>query len=446
MNFERNMKKRGEASLDAIVPNPYPKKKAFPLWAKVLIPAGGIALASAIALSTILPNLNVLSPTPVAQTNYFATPPKAEKIPCLSNAIAVPASGKTLRCMDPFFADKSNRNYVLSPASFLLSAAAVMAVSDGFDVAAFGLNDPEKDCKSLLESWNYHFEDTDPAHSACSRFDSGVLHQQVGGTYRFDEDAMKAIADDYIASSRASRLDYHKQATEYFRDAVGLDLPIPDPLLNSDGVITYGAIKMKDYVPGGWGSVERPFRLGKETIQVESRVFGSVYHPLSMPYYDGEGYQAFRMDVDATDLLFILPDEGVALEDIPVSAAFDAFMANNVVRETKGYVPYFHLRTLRVDLLPAVASRLTGNEKFYSKLLAKDVYNNLSLAAVLQSSDFEFNRYGVAGESITLWAEAGSAIPEEHEVVTLEVDRPFYAISMKDGFPLFVNKVNDPSI
>ena len=35
--------------------------------------------------------------------------------------------------------------------------------------------------------------------------------------------------------------------------------------------------------------------------------------------------------------------------------------------------------------------------------------------------------------------------PDERPVIEVNVDRPFYAISLKDGFPLFVNKVNDPS-
>ena len=67
------------------------------------------------------------------------------------------------------------------------------------------------------------------------------------------------------------------------------------------------------------------------------------------------------------------------------------------------------------------------------------------LSSVLQTSDFEFNRYGVSGESITVMEFATSPEPEEHEVIELKVDRPFYAISLKDDFPLFVNKVNDPS-
>ncbi len=44
-----------------------------------------------------------------------------------------------------------------------------------------------------------------------------------------------------------------------------------------------------------------------------------------------------------------------------------------------------------------------------------------------------------------LFKYATSPAPEEHEVIELKVDRPFYAISLKDDFPLFVNKVNDPS-
>jgi hypothetical protein len=120
-------------------------------------------------------------------------------------------------------------------------------------------------------------------------------------------------------------------------------------------------------------------------------------------------------------------------------------MANKQYYDAVGYVPYFHLKTFKEDLTYAMKSKLTGQEVLFSKLLADDVHNNLTLSSILQTSDFEFNRYGVSGESITVMGNYGSPAPEEHEVIELKVDRPFYAISLKDDFPLFVNKVNDPS-
>ena len=55
MNFDRQMKRRGMAKLDGIVPNIYPKSKRFPIWARIAIPVGGAVLATSIALAIALP-------------------------------------------------------------------------------------------------------------------------------------------------------------------------------------------------------------------------------------------------------------------------------------------------------------------------------------------------------------------------------------------------------
>lgn len=55
MNFERQMKRRGTSKLDQMVPNPYAKPRRFPIWARVVIPAGSAALVASIALAVALP-------------------------------------------------------------------------------------------------------------------------------------------------------------------------------------------------------------------------------------------------------------------------------------------------------------------------------------------------------------------------------------------------------
>lgn len=448
MSFEKKMKQRGNQNIDAKTPNLYEKPhRSIPLWAKIAIPSGTAVLAVAITLAVVIPNLNSLQKTlvPKYDTDYFAATPKANAIQSVDASVVSRTATKTLQGLDAYFAKENNKNYVLSPASYLLAASAVAAVSDGFDLSAFGLVDASKDTKALLESWNFLYKYKTQYEEAFCEFDSGVLHQQVGGTYRFDEEKRKAIADDYIATSVASLKDYHAQATDYFHNHVGLTIPIPDPQCISDSVITYGALKMKDYVPNGFGSAKNDFYVDGKTIQVDTREFGSTLFPLTLPYYEGTNYQAFEMLIEHTSLLFILPNEGVSLESISVSEAYSSFMANKKIYNAVGYVPYFHLETFAEDLTNAMKSKLTGQEVFFSKLLADDVPNNLMLSSVLQTSDFEFNRYGVSGESITVMEYDTSPEPEEHEAIELKVDRPFYAISLKDDFPLFVNKVNDPS-
>ena len=439
MSFEKNMMKKANAKLDEMVPNPYPKKP-FPLWAKISLPVGSAVLASAIALGAILPGLVMFD-----LKTSFVTPLKADKVQSVDYTLVNRVAIKALKSLDPYLAGSSQSNYALSPASYILAVSALTAVSDGIDASAFGLENAEKDCKSLLEAWNFLYEKHESDGGAYTRFDSGVLHQSVGGSYRFDGKKMERFASDYIATSNASLKDYHQQATEYFHKTVGLTIPVPDPKLSRDGVITYGALKMRDSVPGQFFSGDRPFHAGERTINVSSRTFGSVYYPESLPYYKGENYQAFQMRVSSTDLLFVLPDEGVSLESVSVSEAYASFREHRENVDAMGYTPYFHAHSENVDLKSAFASKLSGQPAYYSKLLADDVHNDLRLDAVLQSSDFQFDRYGVAGESITVMSTVGSAEPNEHPVVELNVDRPFYAISLKDWFPLFVNKVTDPS-
>ena len=175
-----------------------------------------------ITLAVVIPNLNSVQKTlvPKYNTDYFAAAPKANAIQSVDATVVSRTATKTLQNLDAYFAKENNKNYVLSPASYLLAASAVAAVSDGFDLSAFGLVDASKDTKALLESWNFLYTYKTQYEEAFCEFDSGVLHQQVGETYRFDEEKRKAIADDYIATSVASLKDHHAQATDYFHNQV----------------------------------------------------------------------------------------------------------------------------------------------------------------------------------------------------------------------------------
>lgn len=93
-------------------------------------------------------------------------------------------------------------------------------------------------------------------------------------------------------------------------------------------------------------------------------------------------------------------------------------------------------RLLALSLVALAACSCAGKGEVDKPILASPTSDR-----VLQSSDFEFNRHGVSGESITVIAYSGSAGPQEHEIKRIEVNRPFYCLSMKNGFPLFANKV-----
>lgn len=366
--------------------------------------------------------------------------PKSDAIMSLSAETASTLGFKSLESLSGLLQGK-RKNFVLSPASYALALAGFAGVSDRFDNASFGLGeDALQTMKDLLIAWNFDAHskkeygyETDERHS---QFQAMVVHQQAGETYAFDEAKRQQLSSDFVATIVSSLKDYHSDAASFFQEELGFNIPVPDPKLTTDGVLTYGAFKMKDCVPGGLSEAKKPF-LGR---QVDATYFGSDYVPEFLPVYEGKNYVAFRFDISCSHLVIVLPNEGVSIDSVNPATAYQEFKDGASSVATKGYIPYFHIQTLEEDLTSTVANKLTGQEVFYSKLLREDVKNDLQLCAVLQSNDYEFSKDGICGESITVMATCGSAM-FEGTVMNLEVNRPFYAFSEKDGFPLFAAKV-----
>lgn len=374
--------------------------------------------------------------------NYVYQKLKSDSVQSLGASLASSLGLPTLKLLEGELT-KNSQNAVVSPASFVLALSGLSSVSKNFPNASFGLSeDASNDVMSLLEAWNFEYHDVHDyggggkSEDYCS-FEAVVAHQSVGSTYRFDAEKRESFASKYIATIESNLSSYHADAEDFFHNELGYTIPVPDPNLRNDGVITYGGFKMKDYVPGGLGESERLFN-SKNTPCYS---FGSVYYPLALDYLEGEQYEVFRLQVYRTSLVIVLPKEGVQINNVSPASAYEAFLENGKTVDATGYVPYFHNKAENLNFTNNVKSKLTGNEVFYDSLLKEGCPRDLALTSVLQNNDFEFNQYGVSGESITMMAMEGTAMPTEHQVVTLNVDRPFYAIAEKDHFPLFANKV-----
>lgn len=371
---------------------------------------------------------------------------KSAKLEELSSNTVKRTAYKAIEDLSPYFMKSNlNSNYVLSPASYLLATAGLASVSDGFNNEAFGFSSNAlTDTEELLTAWNFEYSDSDRGDYCY--FKSAILHQQVGDTYAFDEEKRNECKTNHISTMVSTEKEYRKQAQNFFHNEIGLTIDVPDAK-NNNGVNTYGGLVMKDYVADGLSNSENSFTTYEnKTINVSTYDFGSTYHPIYVKYYKAENYQVFRLNINITSMLIVLPDEGVNLNTIDVSKAYRHYTDDADYVAALGYVPFYHIRTESENLTSALSNKLTGNEIFYSKLLKEDVKNDLALSVVLQSSDFEFNKYGVSGQSITVEAMAGSAAPGERPTpIELYINRPFYAISIKDNFPVFVSAVYDPS-
>lgn len=347
---------------------------------------------------------------------------------------------KTLDKLSPLMMEKENKDCVLSPASFLLCYAGISSVSENLDDSEFGINNAAEDVATMLNTWNFDYNYRDSETS----FKSSILHQQVGSKYAFDDNKRKSIADKYISTLVSTYDSFKDDANEFFKKEMGMNINVPDvDLYEGEGTITYGAIKMKDVIWGGLIVKEKEFNYSTGLENTKSFVFAPESQAKRFDIYRGDNYYTFRVPIFKTDLLIVLPDKNVDMNTIDVAEAYENFIAEATERYAYGYIPLFHNRSKNVDLTDLFNSAVDGDEKIMSKLLKDDVDNDLEIVNVLQTSDFELNEFGVTGESITAGAGAGSAIVLG-EPIDLSVDRPFYAISLFNNFPMFINKVSNP--
>lgn len=371
---------------------------------------------------------------------------KNDTIQKLSSDIVTRTAYKSIKDICSYFMDDSlKENYVLSPASYLLAVSGLISVSGGFDNSSFGLSEEAmSDVSELLNSWN--FEYNKKSRGSYCYFKSAILHQQVGDTYKFDEEKRDTLNSKHISTLVSSSNRYKTEARNFFHNQIGMTLDIPESTIK-DGVITYGGLVMKDYVADGLRSDDNSFTTyDNRNMTTSTYVFGNESDGDSIYYYKDSNYQVFQTYIEHTSMLIVLPDEGVDIHSIDVAQAYQNYQDNKDIVYVYGYVPYFHIKTENQNITKSLKSKLKGSETFYSKLLKDDVNNDLSVSFVLQSSDFEFNKYGVSGQSITAIGLDGSNMPIKNpDSIPLYVNRPFYSISIKDGFPVFVSMVLDPS-
>lgn len=378
-----------------------------------------------------------------ANVNLLHTPIQNTKSQYLSKDIVSRTAYKAIEDLAPYFMNSTaSKNYVLSPSSYLLAVAGLASATDNFNNSSFGLeNNALLDAETLLNGWNFGYKNDDSARY----FRSAILHQQIGEGYAFDDEKRETFNQQHISTMVSDIDNYAFDAQYFFKEKIGLTLDIPSGSFpGSSGIITYGDLKMKDTITNGLHSEDNQFtNASGQTTTVSTYSFGSMEWPKTLTYYKGDNYQAFKVGISYTDLLIVLPDENIDVSTINVAEAYQNYTDNRKSAPAYGYIPYFHARTGGESLTESLTKKLSGEEAFYSKLLKDDVVNDLEVVSVMQSSDFKFDKYGVSGESITQTV-IGAAGPMDGTPIELNVNRPFYAISLKDNFPLFVSKVVNP--
>ena len=350
---------------------------------------------------------------------------------------------------------QSNKN--LSPVSVYLALAMAAEGANGQTRAelldllgAKSLEDLKKSVEGMLRSLKLSGETGE-----LSLANSIWLGEQPGGA-AFHEAYLKTLSDSYEAEARTVRFG---EAAAGERIAAWIREKTRDKVKASEDAMRFDAgtlavLLNTVYLKDGW---QTPF---EKDLTEQGTFHGLNGQELPVSYMRrtvtdtsivrGEGFLRYAMPLNEVGrMVFVLPDEGVALDSLLGSPEQIKELLNGGT-EKKGVdvdilLPKFSFQD-RTDLEETlmglgVRTCFTGGADF-----SVMTDTPACISRVLQESHIGVDENGVTAAAYTMVVMAkGAAIPEERERVEFHLTRPFlYAIESRDGTVLFIGTVTSP--
>ena len=163
-----------------------------------------------------------------------------------------------------------------------------------------------------------------------------------------------------------------------------------------------------------------------------------------------DGYQAAQLSTQLGEMVFVLPDEGVAPESLLSEPDFLArleFYGDAATwGEVQWSVPKFDVDS-ELDLKGAlstlgVADLMDPDKADLTALTDLDAF----LSEVKQLARVKVDEEGVEAAAVTMMMEMGTGMPpEDPEICVMDLDRPFLFIIRTQDVPLFIGIVNQVS-
>ena len=246
----------------------------------------------------------------------------------------------------------------------------------------------------------------------------------------YNKETLERLARDALLYSAETEVKKAaKTAEAIFNQKIGLDMDLSEVLkdIEPEMVVGLNGQRLSDkfslYQQYSFNQIEINFNGIK-------KVKGLGKNESHGMYYRGSNYQMFKLPISATDLLFVLPDDGIDINSISL-AKIDLVNLKFLPGSYK--LPYFDVASLldTSDML---------KDLLHQKMIYTDIAPNVVFDSSFNQSIFEFNRYGVEGKAISGIPGAGESGPEEPSFNFI-VDRPFYFISLFQDIPLFSGKI-----
>ncbi len=355
-----------------------------------------------------------------------------------------------------FLSDSEGNNAVYSPLNVYMALAMLAELADGDSrqqildlLGAESIDDLREQAQSV---WNANYRNDGATASILAS--SAWLNQDVD----FIQSTMDTLADNYYASSYQGEMgsdELNAALREWINEQTGglLKEQASGLELSADTVL---ALVTTIYFQSKW-------RNEFSESNTASGTFHSADGDITCDFmnqsgndtlYWGDSFSAVAKSLESGgNMLFILPDEGVSVDDLLADEQLMDFILSDEDWEYSKYLTV-NLSVPKFD----VCSNMELSDGLKA-LGVTDVFDSAEadFSSMTQSSDgicvssvnhavrVAIDEEGCTAASYTAALTTGSAMPIEDEV-DFVLDRPFlFVITGADGLPLFVGVVNQPN-
>lgn len=354
-----------------------------------------------------------------------------------------------------FLSGAEGENRVYSPLNVYMALAMLAELTDGnsrqqiLDLLGSGSIEDLREQASALWNANYIQDGVNFSVLASSLW----LNENVS----FVQETMETLAETYYASSYQGTMgsaEFNQALQDWLNEQTGglLEEQAGQIEMSADTIL---ALAATIYLRAAWGD-----EFSKEATQPD--VFHApggdvtcdfMHQSGTRTYYWGGKFSAVAQDMqNIGSMWFLLPDEGVSVEELLSDEEAMEFLLSNGEWENRTYltvnlsVPKFDV-TSSIELTEGlkalgVTDVFDGSVSDFSPM-TEDA-DEIFVSQVQHDARVVIDEEGCTAAAYTVVMVAGSSMPPGEEI-DFTLDRPFlFAITGADGLPLFVGVVNQP--
>jgi len=354
-----------------------------------------------------------------------------------------------------FLSNSKDGNKVYSPLNIYMALCMVAETTDANSrkqiLDLFGVENIDSLRKQANAVWNANYREDGSVTSILAN--SIWLNESV----EFKQNTLNSLAENYFASSFKGKMgtdDYNKALQAWLNEQTGglleeqvekVEMPV-NTLLALASTVYFKAQWQDEFLERN--TAEETFHTPNGDVICDFMKQGYV-----RDYYWGEKFSAVKQELrNSGGMWFILPDEGVSVDDLLLDAEAMNFMVSDGDWENKKRlvvnlsVPKFDVvaETELTDGLKNLGVTDVFNPEISNFSPLTDNYEGIAISKAQHAARVMIDEEGCTAAAFTVILDAGSAMPPADEI-DFTLDRPFiFAITSDDGLPLFIGIVNQP--